>query len=111
MGMCSRALEEVDLPAAPAPAVDLATVAAAAAAAAALVDTVVLVVMVALSPSPQCQQLAQAECIKKESSPSSLSETLEFDPNLYPFMVLSNIIKRVQQELNIPKISDSQNHV
>merc|ERR1712002_75367 len=103
---CSRPLEEVDSPA-PAPAVEWASVVAASA----MVDTValflVVLVMVALSPSQQSQKLTHAECIKKESSPSSLSETL--DLNLYPFTVLCIIIKHVQPELKseksvIPKV-------
>lgn len=63
--------------------------------------------MVALSPSPQSQPPAQGECIKKESGPSSLSETLEFHLNLYPFTVLCNIIvfnkSWISQKSVIPK--------
>lgn len=76
-----------DIPA-PAPAVDSAMVAAAA----------MVVVMVVLSPSPQSHKVLPGDTFKKESRPSSPSETLEFDLNLYPFMVLCNTGKDVQQE-------------
>jgi len=55
--------------------------------------TTVVPVMAALSPSPQSQQPAQRECIKKRRAvPLTLSETLEFHLNLYPFMVLCHVI-------------------
>lgn len=51
------------------------------------------------SPSPQQSTHLPGEAIKKESQPSSLSETL--DPNLGPSMVLCNTVKSVKEESRV----------
>lgn len=48
-----------------------------------------VVVMEVLSRSPPSQATKEEDTIKKESSPSSPSETHIFDLNLYTVMVLS----------------------
>lgn len=83
------------------PPLDLDMVEAATTVQAAMVVMVVMVVQ--LSPSPQSQQSVHlpGEAIKKESQPSSPLETLKFDLNLDPFMVLCKIVKSVKEESRI----------
>lgn len=59
----------------------------------------VLVVVVAESLSPnQSQSVPTRECIKRRATPFPHLETLKFDLNSYPFMVLCNAVKYVQEE-------------
>lgn len=58
-----------------------------------------LVWVVQLSPSPQSHlSVLPEEPIKKESHPFPPMETLKVDLNLYPFMVLCNTVKYIQEE-------------
>lgn len=77
-------------------------------AASAQAAAMVVVMVVQLSPSPQSHpSVLPEEAIKKESHPASPLETLKFDLNLYPFMVLWNTDKYVQEESWISQKSDS----
>lgn len=91
--MCSRALEVLDSPKL-APAVDLAMVVATAMVVAAAMEEVMVEWAVVPSSGPPLQQPVH-QGFKKESSPSSPSESLKFDLNLCPFTVLSKSVKHV----------------